>query len=290
MVNGILNILKPPGMTSHDVISFVRKTYGLKKVGHAGTLDPAAAGVLPVFLGQATRLLEYAVAADKSYRVELTLGYETDTGDATGQIVRAQDCLMPSVEKLTTVLQSFVGETEQLPPMYSAIKIAGKKLYELARAGQQVELQPRRITIDAIELLHLSARQVLFDVTCSKGTYIRSLCVDIGKKLDCPAVMSFLVRTRVGSFSLSDTRTLEELAVDRDAALLPPDYALGHLPTVMLSGEQSQAFQHGRAVVSQDGDCGLVRIYHPPHRLIGIGQRNADGAVTPVKVLEQAAD
>lgn len=182
MTSGLINVLKPPGMTSHDVVSFIRRTYHLKRVGHAGTLDPAASGVLPVALGSATRLLEYMTDTDKSYRVELTIGYETDTGDDTGAILNNAVCVMPVKTEIEKVLSSFIGTIEQIPPMYSAIKIQGKKLYELARAGITVERQPRIITIHNITLLHIDDTRILFDVTCSKGTYIRSLCSDIGKK------------------------------------------------------------------------------------------------------------
>jgi tRNA pseudouridine55 synthase len=290
MSNGLINILKPPGMTSHDVVSFVRRTYHLKRVGHAGTLDPAAAGVLPVALGSATRLLEYMTDTDKSYRVELTIGYETDTGDDTGTIINSVSCRMPEKVEFEKVLASFIGTIEQIPPMYSAIKVQGKKLYELARAGITVERQPRTITIHSINLLHIDNTRILFDVTCSKGTYIRSLCTDIGRKLNIPVVMSFLVRTHVGSFSLEKAFTLLEIEQNPLNAILPLDYALQNMPKLLLAPELAQAFKYGQPIINQtlkESDQTLVRIYEQESLFIGIGQKNTDTAViTPIKVIK----
>jgi tRNA pseudouridine55 synthase len=290
MSNGLINVLKPPGMTSHDVVSFIRRTYHLKRVGHAGTLDPNAAGVLPVALGSATRLLEYMTDTDKSYRVELTIGYETDTGDDTGTILNRIDCSMPEKIKIEKTLASFIGTIEQIPPMYSAIKIQGKKLYELARAGITVERQPRTITIHRINLLHIDERRILFDVTCTKGTYIRSLCTDIGLKLKCPVVMSFLVRTHVGCFSLERAFTLQEIEQNPLKATLPLDYALEHMPKLVLTPEMAQAFKYGQAIINhtlKESGQTLLRIYEQENSFIGIGQKNTDTAViTPIKVIK----
>ncbi|WP_378952416.1 tRNA pseudouridine(55) synthase TruB [Pelosinus sp. sgz500959] len=289
MTGGLINILKPPGMTSHDVVSFVRRTYHLKRVGHAGTLDPAAAGVLPVALGPATRMLEYMTDCDKSYRVELTIGYETDTGDDTGTITHSIDCIMPAQSQIEEVLSSFLGTIEQVPPMYSAIKIQGKKLYELARAGITVERQARKITIHEINLLKVNEKSILFDVTCSKGTYIRSLCTDIGAKINCPVVMSFLVRTRVGSFEIGQAVTLEEISTNSESAILPVDHALEYMPKIILSQEVAKAFKHGQTIpttMSDEGGQNLLRIYDHEDVLIGIGQKKEKAAVIiPIKVL-----
>jgi len=289
MIGGLINILKPPGMTSHDVVAFIRRVYHLKRVGHAGTLDPAAAGVLPVAIGTGTRLLEYMTDCDKSYRTLLTIGYETDTGDDTGTIIRSTDCIMPSPEKIEEVLTSFLGIIEQVPPMYSAIKIQGKKLYELARAGITVERKARTVTIHDIKLLQVTEKSILFDVTCSKGTYIRSLCTDIGEKINCPVVMSFLVRTRVGSFAVDQAFTLEEIEENPTNALLPVDTALEYLPKVALSPEIAQAFKHGQSIRNtslNNTEQTLLRIYDHENLLIGIGQINTDLAViVPIKVL-----
>ncbi|MCE5285114.1 MAG: tRNA pseudouridine(55) synthase TruB [Pelosinus sp.] len=284
MTAGIVNVVKPPGMTSHDVVSFIRRTYGLKKVGHAGTLDPAAAGVLPVFLGKATRLIEYAMQEDKSYRVELTLGYETDTGDDTGKTLSRAPFVMPAREKIEGALASFVGTTEQVPPMYSAIKVDGQKLYELARAGVDVEVKPRHITIYEIKLLKVSAEGFLFDVVCSKGTYIRSLCIDIGKKLGILAVMSFLVRTRAGQFALAEAHTLEEIAAQKEDLLLPLDSVLGQMPSLTLTDDQANRFCCGQNISCQ-ASAGMYRVYNSKQELIGIGEVAAPLLLTPIKVL-----
>ena len=289
MIGGLINIVKPPGMTSHDVVAFIRRTYHLKRVGHAGTLDPAAAGVLPVALGSSTRLLEYMTDCDKSYRVELTIGYETDTGDDTGTITHTMDCTMPDQAKIAEVLASFLGTIEQIPPMYSAIKVQGKKLYELARAGVTVERKARTIRIDNINLIKIDQKTILFDVTCSKGTYIRSLCTDIGAKINCPVVMSFLVRTRVGSFSLEQAFTLEEIEKNSASVVLPVDNALGYMPKLVLSREAASAFKHGQNIsISTNDQYGqaLLRIYDHQNLFIGIGQQKSNTAViVPIKVL-----
>lgn len=286
MAAGIINVLKPPGMTSHDVVSFIRKLYGLKRVGHAGTLDPAAAGVLPVFLGQATRLIEYATDTDKSYRAELTFGIETDTGDDTGKVIKTAEVVMPSEEKIIEVLKSFLGLVKQKPPMYSAIKIDGRKMYELAREGISMDLPEREIFISDIVLIERTNNGILFDVTCSKGTYIRSLCVDIGNKLHMPAVMSFLVRTRVGNFSLNEARTLEELEFMKGEALIPPDFALLHMESVVLDMKASEAFLHGQMVECSTQYQGLLRVYHEKNVFIGIAKQLPDSyQLKPLKVL-----
>ncbi|MBP2642623.1 MAG: truB [Firmicutes bacterium] len=288
MISGIVNVLKPPGMTSHDVVSFIRKSYGLKKVGHAGTLDPAAAGVLPVFLGVATRLIEYTQDANKAYQAEITFGYATDSGDDTGRVIQeAKDVALPSQNQLEVVLRSFTGPVTQVPPMYSAIKIGGKKLYELARQGIIIDRQPRHIMIHKMALLRFVENKALFSVECSKGTYIRTLCMDIGEQVGCPAVMSFLVRTRVGSFHLKDAKTLEEIAAEAQAALLPMEHAIKHLPLAVLKEDASKAFKNGRSVDFETQLQETVyRVYDQEGRFIGIGQRKSgDLGLAPAKVL-----
>lgn len=288
MTAGIVNVLKPPGMTSHDVVSFMRRVYGLKRVGHAGTLDPAAAGVLPVFLGTGTRLIEYTTDADKAYRVELTFGYATDSGDDTGEVIaeRRGDGA-PALAEVKAVLALFVGDIEQVPPMHSAIKVDGRKLYELARAGVTVERQARKVNIAAIKLLAVNGPVVLFDVVCSKGTYIRSLCRDIGDKLGWPAVMSFLVRTRVGGFTLPAARSLEEIAASPAAAILPLELAVGHLPAIVLTATGRRDFMSGRLTkVTCEAPDGLRRVYDEEGGLLGIGCSPAgEGLLRPLKVL-----
>lgn len=289
MSNGLINVLKPPGMTSHDVVSFIRRLYGIKRVGHAGTLDPGAAGVLPIFLGNATRLIEYLADADKSYRAELTFGFETDTGDDTGQIINSSPFSKPDVTKIKEALASFIGVNEQIPPMYSAVKIGGKKLYEFARAGETVERKPRSITISSIALVAEYEHGLVFDVTCSKGTYIRTLCADIGRRLNCLAVMSFLVRTRVGNFHLEQSRTLEEIAANKEQVIQKADTVLTQFPAVMLQERDAGAIKNGRTVIYHGTVEGLVKIYDFRNTFIGIGLGEYGTGdyptITPVKIL-----
>ncbi|WP_425060906.1 tRNA pseudouridine synthase B [Sporomusa carbonis] len=289
MPNGIINVLKPPGMTSHDVVSFVRRQYGIKRVGHAGTLDPAAAGVLPVFLGNTTRLIEYLADADKSYRAEITFGFATDTGDDTGQIIASQPYTRPEANKIKEVLASFIGVNEQIPPMYSAIKVDGKKLYELARLGQTVERKPRKIVISNIALVRECEKGIVFDVTCSKGTYIRTLCADIGRRLNCLAVMSFLVRTRVGNFYLNQSLTLEEIIARKEQAIQNADSVLTHIPAIILSEQDSLAVKNGRSIQCEKTGADLIKMYDKQNNFIGIGREicQAEGRamLAPVKIL-----
>ncbi|MGI6092353.1 MAG: tRNA pseudouridine(55) synthase TruB [Veillonellaceae bacterium] len=284
MDGGFLSILKPPGMTSHDVVSYIRRTYSIKRVGHAGTLDPAAAGVLPIAIGQATRLLEYLAADDKSYRVEMTLGYETDTGDDTGSIIEYSTDLCPNRKEIERVLFSFIGNIEQVPPMYSAIKVDGKRLYELARNGVTIERKTRSITISNIELLDIVGNRVLFDVACSKGTYIRSLCIDIGRKLGCLATMTFLLRTRVGQFTVQDSKTLEELSEGPLEAIVSPDCFI-KLPAIELESQQAAAFKNGRTIEYNTNGKGLFKIYDSVGTFVGIGKKENSIWLKPVKVL-----
>ncbi len=210
MMDGILNVLKPPGMTSFDVVAYLRGLLKEKKIGHTGTLDPGAVGVLPVCIGKATKTIEYLVDKDKVYRAELTLGTSTDTQDNYGTVLKVCEVDFTR-EQIYSAIMSFVGSYSQVPPMYSAVKVEGKKLYELARDGITIERKPRKVTIFSIDIIEIKGNKAIFDVVCSKGTYIRTLCSDIGEKLGCGGHMSFLVRTRAGRFELSDSLTLEEI-------------------------------------------------------------------------------
>lgn len=215
-MDGFINLLKPAGMTSHDAVFALRRILRMKKIGHTGTLDPMAAGVLSMCIGNATRAAEYLEADDKTYRCELQLGITTDTGDIWGNCISEAD--KTDIEKITAemakeAVESMKGEQYQLPPLYSAIRKNGKHLYEYARNGETVEIEPRKIIVKDIRpvsIFHEPGR-IMFDVDCSKGTYVRSLCTDIGDRLGCGATMSFLVRTRSGSFRLEDAVTIEEL-------------------------------------------------------------------------------
>ena len=245
MKDGFINILKPPGMTSHDAVGCVRRMLGIKKAGHAGTLDPGAAGVLPVAVGRATRFIEYLEADSKSYRAELTFGFATDSGDDLGErIAEMPDYNQPDEAEIHRVLAGFTGKITQTPPVYSAIKINGQKACDLARHNLPVEIPSREITIYRLELLERRENGLLFDTDCSKGTYIRSLCTDIGRALGIPAVMSFLVRTRVGGFLLADSVSLEELAGGGESVILPPEKCL-QLEHYELPLPRAKAFCNG---------------------------------------------
>jgi tRNA pseudouridine55 synthase len=285
MITGVINLLKPPGMTSHDAVSFIRRTYGQKQVGHAGTLDPAAAGVLPIFLGKATRLVEYLSDDDKQYRAELCFGQETDSGDYTGSVTRTSDSI-PGIEAVRQILNSFLGQSQQIPPMYSAIKVGGRKLYELARQGIVLERKPRSITIHSISLLQMEGKNVLFDVACSKGTYIRSLCSDIGVRCDSAATMTFLLRTGVGCFSLQNTVSLEEIADNPEQAVLPADSALIHMPSITLSDADTAKFLTGQKTYLQGERAAQpnFKVYSADKAFIGIGSTCGE-LLVPQKVL-----
>ncbi|MEW8977293.1 MAG: tRNA pseudouridine(55) synthase TruB [Symbiobacterium sp.] len=247
--DGILNLLKPPGMTSHDVVNFVRRTLGVKRVGHTGTLDPGVAGVLPICVGRATRLAEYIAGADKAYRAEVTFGVTTSTQDSFGEVLAEADASHLTRGDVAYALTRFHGEIEQVPPMVSAVKVEGRRLYELAREGIEVERKPRRVTIHRLQLLDFrpGPRPVAYlDVVCSKGTYVRTLAHDLGQYLRVGAHLSYLVRTRSGQFTLSEAATLEELAAGQ-ARLLPMAAVLGDMPQVVVAGPAAERLRHGVA-------------------------------------------
>ena len=277
-MDGFINVLKPTGLSSHDVVDIVRRIFKQKRVGHAGTLDPAAAGILPVALGRAARLVEYMENADKSYRAEIAFGYATDTGDVYGDVIESIPCpALPLEEELRRVLGKFVGEIEQTPPVYSAIKVGGQRAYDLVRQGAAVEIPTRTVRIDRLELVHADAAhaRILVDVDCAKGTYIRSLCTDIGAVLGLPATMRFLLRTRVGGFMLADSYTLEELAEVRETALCDPDTALD-LPVYELDPQRVKAFYSGLSTSERRLELaeGCYRVY-AEGVFLGIGRYDA---------------
>ena len=277
-MDGFINVLKPTGLSSHDVVDIVRRIFKQKRVGHAGTLDPAAAGILPVALGRAARLVEYMEGADKSYRAEIAFGYATDTGDVYGEVIESvENPVLPSEEELRSVLLRFVGEIEQTPPAYSAIKVGGQRAYDLARQGAAVEMRSRTVRIDRLEFVHADAAhaRILVDVDCAKGTYIRALCTDIGAALGLPATMRFLLRTRVGGFMLADSYTLEELAEVRETALCAPDTALD-LPVYELAPQRTRAFYSGLSTSERRVELaeGCYRVY-AEGVFLGIGRYDA---------------
>jgi tRNA pseudouridine55 synthase len=245
MLEGIFNVLKPPGMTSHDVVATLRKILNMKKIGHSGTLDPMAAGVLPVFVGKATRFLEYAVAESKTYRAEITFGIKTTTGDAEGDIIATSPVKELDKETIEACFQSFLGATQQIPPMYSAISYKGQKLYKLARKGIEVERQPRDIYIYKLDLVSYDKATLLMDVVCSKGTFIRTLTEDIASKLGMAGTMSFLLRRQVGNFNLENAHTLEEIAADQESCVLPWETAIEEFPILTVNPLQGRRIAQG---------------------------------------------
>ena len=252
MQSGILNIDKPGGMTSHDVVAMARKHFRLRAVGHTGTLDPAASGVLLLCLGRATKFARFFEALDKTYWTVMELGVCTDTQDATGQVTQTRD--VPSVqrEQIEAALEPFRGCIEQVPPMYSAVKHQGQRLYKLARQGQVVAREPRQAHIRRLDLLHIHGPQLTLSVTCSKGTYIRTLCEDIGLALGYGAHMKTLQRCRIGAFSLAQAAALDYLRCDAAPSLgempglSPLSHALAFLPRLTLTPPQYEAVQTGQ--------------------------------------------
>ena len=293
-MDGIFNVLKPPGMTSHDVIGFLRRALNTKKIGHGGTLDPDAAGVLPVFAGTATRLLSYAMEGRKQYIAEFTLGEQRDTGDDSGTLVKTMPVPELSEAKLKEVLQSFLGKQIQLPPMYSAVKINGQKLYQLARKGVEVERKARPIEIYKLELLDaklptesISAKySFTVAVECSKGTYIRVLGEDIATALGTCGTMSFLLRTQVGSYLLNEAHTLQEIAENPTGCCAEPITAVSHLPKLELTANQAARITNGvRTTVNGTVD-GQYALLGPNSEFLGIG-KCVDSKVQAEKIFEK---
>lgn len=293
-MDGIFNVLKPPGMTSHDVIGFLRRALNTKKIGHGGTLDPDAAGVLPVFAGTATRLLSYAMEGRKQYIAEFTLGEQRDTGDDSGTLVKTMPVPELSEAKLKEVLQNFLGKQIQLPPMYSAVKINGQKLYQLARKGVEVERKARPIEIYKLELLDaklptesISAKySFTVAVECSKGTYIRVLGEDIATALGTCGTMSFLLRTQVGSYLLNEAHTLQEIAENPAGCCAEPITAVSHLPKLELTANQAARITNGvRTTVNGTVD-GQYALLGPNSEFLGIG-KCVDSKVQAEKIFEK---
>lgn len=298
-LEGVLPVHKPPGFTSHDVVAKARRILGMKRIGHTGTLDPQVTGVLPLCLGRATRVVEYIQELPKEYEAELTIGYSTDTEDWTGkETVRVEQVELDE-KQLRRVLVSFLGDIEQVPPMYSAVRVDGKRLYELARQGQEIERQARSVHIYALELVEADLDKpyptVRIRVSCSKGTYIRTLCVDIGRALGYPSVMSELVRTSTGNITLDRCLTLEEIEQLHGEGKLEPyliqaDQAVGHLPKIVISEVEALHASQGKSLSAEGRQeelsasmphagmvsHNLVRLYDPDNRFIGIFRKDPE--------------
>jgi tRNA pseudouridine55 synthase len=289
-MNGFVNLLKPPGMTSHDVVQVVRKTLQTRSVGHTGTLDPAAAGVLVLTVGQATRLGEYLLESDKSYRTEITFGISTDSGDAEGLITGCAPAADVTKDGVRRMLTGLTGTISMRPPAHSAVSVGGKRLYKLAHAGKQVEAPERTVTIREMKLLefhpatHEPTARALVDVTCSKGTYIRSLAQMLGEKLGCGAYLSMLLRTKVGAFTADTAVTVEELAQGPARHLTTAREALPHLPQPTLDDSECQALKHGQTItLTPPLPMGPLLVYNATGELICLAEA-AGSIVRPRKV------
>lgn len=291
-IDGLLLLNKPPGLTSNQALQRVKRLLNARKAGHTGSLDPAATGMLPLCFGEATKVCPYLLNADKTYRVTARLGIATDTGDADGKEIDRVDVPAKSSEEWAEVLRTFMGESEQIPPMYSALKKNGKRLYELARKGITVERDCRPVRIDEIQLLEAAGTRLVFRVRCSKGTYIRVLVEDIARSVGTVAHTARLHREVVGDFQEVDM--LELSALEADAAdgaavlqrrLMAPDMALTGLPAVTVSAAHGQRFCMGQALDGHDSELsGLVRVYDDEPRFLGVGEVSAAGTIVPKRV------
>jgi len=288
-VHGIVALDKPVGLTSNQALQRARRLFRARKAGHTGSLDPLASGLLPLCFGEATRLSSQLLEAAKAYEVTGRLGQRTETGDAEGAIVEELAWGHVDRPSLVACLQDFVGPLEQVPPMYSALKQNGRRLYELARRGQQVARQARPIKIHAIELSALDGTDFSLSVRCSKGTYIRTLIEDIARSMGSCAHVTCLRRTAVGPFRIEDALTLEALrraAEVGDGALerhlIAPDEAVSNLPAVALDADAARRVRHGQAVPSVDPEIsGQIRLYDERHNFIGLGEADATGQIAP---------
>lgn len=293
VVHGVLLLNKPSGVTSNGALQIVKRLLNAKKAGHTGSLDPAATGMLPLCFGEATKICAYLLDADKTYRVVAELGTATDTGDAEGSATAT--AAVPTLDEAEwrALLAGFLGESQQIPPMYSALKREGKRLYELARQGEVVERDARTITIHEIALLEAHGSRLVFRVRCSKGTYVRSLVEDIAREAGTVAHTAHLHRESVGAFqadAMVDLAVLEQLAEDGPAApsahLLPVDCGLAGWPEVRLSATDAGAFTTGQSVPAASGGSGLVKVYGAEDRFLGIGEIGADGRMAPRRVFQ----
>lgn len=289
VVSGVLVVDKPVGLTSHDVVQIIRRGTGIRRAGHTGTLDPRASGVLVVLIGPAVRLSEYVSASDKRYQSTIRLGQSTSTydseGESSGEPVNIESL---TEEAFEDILQDFVGEIQQVPPAYSAVKVKGKKAYERARAGEEVELQPRTINVYSLELLEWAPPEVVIDVFCSSGTYVRSLANDLGERLSVGAHLVGLRRTKSGRFTLRDAVSLRRLREafqigDWAQFLIPASEALGDWPSVEMSADEVEQVRHGHRVPAAEGSEGWARALTEQGDLVALVE-HVDGEWQPRKV------
>jgi len=287
-MTGILVVNKPMDYTSHDVIAILKGLTHEKKIGHTGTLDPNATGVLPVCFGRATKLIEYMEVVPKSYECSARFGMTSNTDDIWGEITEIKDFVFPSREKLEEVLKSFEGEISQVPPMYSAVSVNGRRLYSYARSGESVEVKPRKVNIYSIGLTAYSPEnnEIQFSVTCSRGTYIRTICKEIGEKCGCGALMSALVRTGTSGFDISESIDFEEIRKmsqeEIESHVFGIDRAIGNLPRITLHGKYITYFRNGVSL-RLEGENSPVNAIFAADELIGIAKIE-DNRLTPIKV------
>lgn len=286
-IHGIVLLDKRLGISSNRALQEIKRLFNANKAGHTGSLDPLATGLLPICLGEAAKVSGMLLDDDKRYKVIVQLGIKTDTGDLEGNIIETKPVPEFSVTEIKAVLQKFTGEIDQIPPMYSALKLNGKKLYELARSGITVERKARRITIFELKLLGHQKDNLELEVFCSKGTYIRSLAEDIGDKLGCGATVKALSRTQSGQFTIGQAKSIEQLQemdeLTRLECLIEVDFPLGSLPSVQLSDRQAIALRYGQAIDFTEINQGQVRMYSPDG-FLGLGEMRLDGKLLPKKL------
>ncbi len=270
-MDGIVNIYKPLGITSHGAVAKVRKILGMKKVGHTGTLDPDAEGVLPICIGKGTKLAGMLTDADKKYRAVIRLGIVTDTQDATGKVLSESEVNV-SEEKFLETIKKFVGEIDQIPPMYSALKVNGEKLYDLARKGIEIERKPRKITIYSVEVSGFDGQRAYLDVSCSKGTYIRTLCHDIGQRLGCGAIMESLVRTKSGPFEIDKSISFEEFEKMPEKYIIPPDKMFLNYPEFIANEEETFKIKNGIRIFAEGPENQMYRVYSSNGEFLAISK------------------
>lgn len=280
-MDGVLNVLKPAGMTSFDVIAFLRRVYGQKKIGHGGTLDPLAAGVLPVFLGRAARLIEYAPIHTKTYEAEFLMGFETDTEDVTGKITARGEPLT-DIGAWERAAENFRGSVMQVPSAYSAKQIGGRRAYDLAREGKEVAIPARPVEISRLCIREIDPPYLRLSVTCSSGTYVRALGRDLGRAAGCPLTMSFLLRTEMGPFRISEAKTLEEIEAAPEAACGDLRMILSELPQLTLTAEEAAGFLTGKRLRTRAADAEEAAVCGP-QGFLGIAAVRG-GVIHPKKV------
>lgn len=288
-MKGIINIYKPQNFTSHDCVAIVRRIVGVKRVGHTGTLDPMATGVLPICIGPATRIMEYLDHDRKEYRCTMELGISTDTCDIWGNVLDKKQIDHLTREEIRDAFLPFSGKITQVPPVYSALKVKGKKLYEYARAGEEVEIRPRTVTIHALEVEEIQGSKITFRVVCSKGTYIRSICRDVGESLGMGGTMSGLIRLASGVFRIEDAVGIDRLrqmsSQEVAAIILPTDYPLVSYQKLEVDRESGLDFIHGKRIrpTGSVGE-GKIRIYYNDVFLGMAAQTEKKGELKPDKV------